>query len=226
EHWDEERLHAELDRIEDLVADHLHGSQSDFKNAVSRMRNFIETRRDVLGKELASWPIEFPAAPREPIHFKKIGTVTATFSTQWAERSPAEPLEAGSADLTLVLDGKHVALTRVGVSAAPGRLPSSRERRPPTIVFSAERESDGKVLTISASLSSADFKPSGKKGKSVSGLFMEGQLGFFSSGGIKTISGTARLDAAGMMPGDPVKGSVELVLMKMGSGLFGRNRRR
>ena len=222
EHWDEERLNRDLDLIADLVDGRLHEDQDGFRRGVSRMRNFIDNRREVLTDELQDWPFEFPEAPRKPTYFKEIGTVEVSFAANWREGSPEEPLEVGEADIELTLNGEPVVLSRVGVSSQASRWPSrGGQPRNANVVFTCERKSDGQNMTITASLPMDEFKPSGERPSAVQGMFREGRGGRRGRGGWggwKMISGTALLDEAATEPGASVRGSMQLKLVQMVRG--------
>ena len=222
EHWDEEALHADLDLVEELTEGRLHREQGRFGREVARMRGFVDERREVLTEELQGWPFEFPDAARKPTYFKEVGTVEGSFAANWREGSPDEPLEVGEADLELTLDGEPVALSRVGVSSQASRWSARGGRaRNATVVFTCERKSDGRSLTITATLPMDEFKPSGERPSVVEGMFREarssgrGRRGRSGFGGFKMISGTALLDEAAAEPGARVRGSMQLKLVEM-----------
>jgi len=69
EHWDEEKLLAETDRIETLLEPYLKESRSqrDFSRELEKTREFIRTRREEIDKETVGGMPEWTKPPSEPI---------------------------------------------------------------------------------------------------------------------------------------------------------------
>ncbi len=121
------------------------------------------------------------------------------------------------AELELVLHGQLVKFKQLGVSAEPGRRAPGEPRgtpRRPAIVFTGERESDGKKLTLAFVTSRDLFRPDSSTPVPVQGLLLQGS-GFFAIGGFRLLSGTATFDKAERKSGAPVEGRVKLKVLHM-----------
>ncbi len=217
--WNEDRLLAQVDRVEALVQDHLHKSQRDFPRALRKLRSFIKRRRRVLQRRLDQWPIEFKSGPRRPFYFKQAGSATASFSTAWNKDSPDEPLTNGEATMDLKLEGERVEFKQIGVSAELSKWPTpDGSPQPPTIVFTGTRKSGGLRLTLAFSIAPADFRPTNGKSVSVQGVVIEGRFGFLNPRAWKMMSGRVTFETAEMKPGAAVRGKVKLEIVKMAGG--------
>ena len=217
--WNEDRLLAEVDRVEALVKDHLHKSQRDLPRALRKIRSFIKGRRRVLQRRLDDWPIQFKSGPRRPFYFKQAGSATASFSTAWNKNSPDDPLTHGEATMDLQLDGERVEFKQIGVSAELSKWPTrDGSPQPPTIVFTGTRKSGGLRLTLAFSMAPADFRPTNGKSVSVQGVVIEGRLGFLNPRAWKMMSGRVTFERAEMKPGAAVRGKVKLHIVKMAGG--------
>lgn len=77
--WQEAELLAEINRIEQLLRDHLDLQQISAIVAVDDVRQFIRRRRKVLTQELGDeWPIAMDYGPRIPQHHVVVGACEAT----------------------------------------------------------------------------------------------------------------------------------------------------
>ena len=226
EHWDEDKLLAEIDRVQEMLEPHLHSSNRRFAMSVRKVRYFVETRREVLQKEIDKWPIELAEGPRRPAYFKKIGTATASFTTQWYDKTPKSPEEKGQIEMELVLDGEPVTFQQLGVFCEPNKHEPADDdgTRPPTIVFSGLLEPRGKRLTIAMGLSTEAFHPSDEETVDVEGILIEGSPGMFfakmlmGKGEMTWVKGQAKLGQAEMKQGATVQGEVDLTIAKLFGG--------
>lgn len=221
-HWNEEKLIAELDRMEARLKDDLHSSQRDFASKLNSVRRFIKGRRNVMEKELDRWPVKLTRGPRNPIYFKVLGEATATFSTQWYDEKPENPFAAGKIDLHFSLNGETVSFkeNEIGVYC---QLSQQRGRggRSPTVVIIGKRASDEKQLTLTVGLPAANFQPSGNKETIVQGAFIEGNQSrrtIFSRSNRQSLAGHAQFEQATMKSGAPVSGKLKLQILKMTGG--------
>ncbi|MCA9059948.1 MAG: CotH kinase family protein [Planctomycetaceae bacterium] len=125
--WDEQRMLAEVDRIEKLVTPHLHPSQSDAPQAMGAMRDFIRRRRSTAEQLLADWRPRIPPIPREPAHVIPRGTLQGTFAASFKTEMPSDTVTASTLKLSLG-DGKSEpadqALTDIQVTIEEFRFPS------------------------------------------------------------------------------------------------------
>ncbi|MAE64363.1 MAG: hypothetical protein CMJ18_08825 [Phycisphaeraceae bacterium] len=215
--FNEKKLLAELDRIEALLEDSLHESQDDFHKHLAKLRRFIKGRRDGLEGELADWPVKLKAQPRQPIYFKKIGTAAGSFSTTWREKAPSDPLTNGKTDLKLTVDGEVVAFKQIGVSAERSTWPRPGERgpKPPNLVFTGTRKSDGKIVVVAFGCPIRHFHPTEGKPTKAEGIMFVGRMGFLNFKAMRMLSGTIHFAAAGFKPDAPVSGTFKLTIVKM-----------
>lgn len=225
-HWNEEALLAEVDRVEELLTDEIHESNSEFTAAVDKVRAFIKGRRGVLDRELKRWPIELTVGPRQPAFAKEIGHGSASFATEWYPQSPGKPETRGTVEIDLTLDGESVAFRQIGVTAEPTRDMSFAFRggpKPPTVVLTGIRESDGKRLTLAMGLGIESFKPSDQPVGMI-GVLIEGSLlGFFAKmmlnpSDITLVDVKATFDEASMEAGAAVKGKLEMKIIQFAGG--------
>ena len=219
--WVEEKLLLTLDQVEAKLKDHLHATQKDFPRELAKARDFVKNRRAVLQKELDKWPIVLTHGPREPAYFKVIGQAKGTFDTKWGENSPAEPVSSGTAQLELVLDNETVKFKQLGVSAEPAKFPGPTDnagRKPPTVVFTGLRESDGQQFVLGVGMDSSDFRPTIGDPFVAQGLLIEGKFGILNPAGYKFLSGTAKFEAAGREVGAAVRGSLDLKIVRLAGG--------
>lgn len=111
-HWDEEKLLAEIDRVETLLKPHLGESQQEHASAIERVRKFVRSRRKELRDEIAAGMPLWAKVPEPPM------VIPATF----AEDSDSLWNAAKSGDIaaieTQLADGVEVdARHRSGATA-------------------------------------------------------------------------------------------------------------
>jgi spore coat protein CotH len=215
-HWDEEKLAAELDRVESMLKDDILEQNRRFERDVRRIRSFVKTRRKEILKEFADGPPELKTRERRPSYFAPIGKATISFSTKWYDKTPRKVMELGKIEIDLELDGQPVEFEQVGVYAEPSKIPVPGGKQPPAIVIVGKRKSDGKRLTLGTGTSIEQFRP-GKKPVPVGGLFFEG-FRFGANGEFQMIGGDVVLDAAEMKNGSPVSGKMKVNIVKMQGG--------
>lgn len=210
ESWDEEALIAEIDRIEDLVEDSVHGSQRDYARAMEEARNFIRSRRRIIEREFRSWPRRVSREPRTPFYSAKIGEATGTFTTRWLASEPSDPYGEGTAELQLTIDGEKVRFSRLGVYATYGKEEGFGRRRRPTIVFVGKRQSNKIKVTMSVGAETGEFKEPSGDPASAAGALIEG-IRFWE---MRIVGGSVTLDEAGMEAGDTVRGSLTVDIVQ------------
>lgn len=79
--WNEEKLLAEIDRIEQLVARDLGDRQANAPAEMERIRRFVRERRAAVEQTLADWPVPAPATYRQPMTTVAVGKLSGTFAT-------------------------------------------------------------------------------------------------------------------------------------------------
>ena len=211
EHWVEDKLLAECDRIEALIEPHLNREQYRFSKALNGTRDFIEARRRDLMKETGDSMPEWRKEPKAPPVIAAIGKIKAKFSATWMEDSPRERTNIGNVEISLTMDGREVALKDAGVHASwTGSFGRSSK---PSVRFAARRSSDDKQVSLDLSLDENSFKIG--DGIQSGGVFKEGRGFSFGPLGMQFVSGKTKLTAAGMNEGDKVEGEFEADIMKL-----------
>ncbi len=119
--WKEEELLKDVAFVEELVKDKLHERQRNVPRAMSRVRDFVSTRREKILKEFEDWPVDVAPEPRKPMYTVEVGSAVGKFVTKWQAEPADDPGGEGVADLRLILDGQVVELDRSGAAAHPAR---------------------------------------------------------------------------------------------------------
>lgn len=211
--WNAEQIDADLTRIETLVADHLHESQRDCPRALKGIRSFVRARPRVIKRGMRRWPIKLRDGPRRSYYTKDLGTAEATFSTKWGNGSDSK------VDFTLRLDGKSVELETVSAKAEWSAFPPpDGGPRPPTVVFTGKRKSDGMQLHFAIGFNRSDFRPTVGEPLPVMGVMVEGALGWLNPKAYRMLSGSMNLEVAGTEDGAPVRGRVKFGVAKIFGG--------
>jgi spore coat protein CotH len=237
--WKEEELVAEIDRIEALIADHLHARQRNTGRAMERARKFIRARRGEIEQELQAWPAEVPSEPRKPMYTVDVGHARGTFQATWRDEPADESAQAGAADIALRLDGADVTLADVTAIAQPMQRPRfgfggpggpfGAGEPPVTVVLSGTRAADGEPVTLTLSIDRASFAPTRGSSTAVRGMLSEddgrrgGGFGL-NPAGMRMIDGQIRLVEASTAPGQPVTGEFDVRIVEMHGGFFDRPR--
>jgi spore coat protein CotH len=121
--WNEDELVKSIDRVEALVTGHLHDRQSGAPRAMDATRHFIRSRRETITRDLANWPVKVDSQPRKPMYTVEVGTATGSFATKWQDDPVENPLDAGRAEIRLVLDGTTVTFKQLGGTAQLAQMP-------------------------------------------------------------------------------------------------------
>ena len=216
EHWVEDKLLAECDRIEALIKPHLNREQYRFTQSLDGTRDFIEARRGDLMKETGDSMPAWRKEPKAPPVIAAIGKIKAMFSATWMEDSPRERTNIGKVEISLTMDGREVALKDAGVHASwTGGFGRSSK---PSVRIVARRADNDKQVSFDLGMEEDAFR-AGDDIQS-SGVLKEGRSFSFGPLGMQFIGGKTRLSAAGMREGDKVEGEFEGEVMKLiGMGL-------
>ena len=109
--WNETDLHAEIDRMEALISPYVGAAErARFEAALTRVRNFVNARRAVIEAELNGTAPAWDQPLREPWCIDMIGSITATFDTEWGTIGAQDPFDLGSlATISLTLHEQSVA---------------------------------------------------------------------------------------------------------------------
>ncbi len=105
------------------MKDHLHERQSGAPGSMDSMRRFIRAHREAVTKELENWPVQVASQPRKPMYTVEVGTAKGSFATIWHDKPADNPLEAGSAEIEIKLDGHTVAFKQIGAAAQLAQMP-------------------------------------------------------------------------------------------------------
>ncbi len=216
EHWVENKLLAECDRIEALIKPHLNREQYRFTKSLDGTRDFIEARRGDLMKETGDSMPAWRKEPKAPPVIAAIGKIKARFSATWMEDSPRERTNIGKVEISLTMNGKEVALKDAGVHASwTGGFGRSSK---PSVRIVARRADNNKQVSFDFGMEEDAFQ-AGDDIQS-GGVLKEGRSFSFGPLGMQFIGGKTQLNAAGMREGDKVEGEFEGEVMKLiGMGL-------
>jgi len=250
--WKEEELIAEIDRVVKLVSSDLHKIQSDYGESFNQVKTFIRGRRAQMNGILASGWDNVPKTPRKPMYSVPVGHAEGTFSSVWKEENGGPVDGTGKVELTLVLDEKTIEFTSMTAVVGPlqfrgfgggfgrrggrgggpggrgrgGPSPEGGNDEPPpaSIALSGVRKSDGQSVTLSLIVARENLIAGLGTELDVTGTLQEGNAGggFGRPGGMRSISGKLKLDAAGVKSGDAVAGSVDLEIVETRGGMFSR----
>lgn len=210
EHWQEDKILAELERLEKMLRPHLLDENQSFDQTLEGYRKFIKGRRAAIMREFKSGPPELKSREVQPVYFKQVGTAEVSFKTSWFGRDPKKIPGTGEATVNLIVDGKAVELTEVGVFAKP----DDRNKANAAIVIVGQRVSNQKTIILATSMPRTKFAP-GDKPVPVGGILL--QPGFMKAWGSKMrlVSGTASLKQAQLELGKPVEGTLSLTITQM-----------
>ena len=212
--WIEDELVEKIDRVTQMTQGHRHEAQGDAKKATDRMKAFISLRRRRILAEIKEGPVKYTTPPPPPTYSRRVGEISGEFSTVWADKPDEDRLSTGTASLTLKIGDKYVKFTQVGAVAEPQPPSPFVPRRPgpppPTLTFTAKRESNGRSLSLWIGFFDAQFK--GSEGKlQVQGLMMDGRNIFT----MRFFAGTAILKKAERKEGAAVAGSISGSLFQL-----------
>jgi len=211
--WKEEQLYAVIDAAVERLRDHLHPTQRDFPGSTSKIRKFIRSRRRVIQRELARWPVKIDAAPRRPYYGAEIARATGSFRGMWS--GPKDPQKAV---LELKLRGEVVEFRELRVTIARSTWPTlDGQPGPPTITFAGRRASDSRRLTLAFSPDAEDFRPDSGPVR-VQGVFFEGRQGKPEDTAWNMVSGIAEFTEGTTEPGAACEGRVTLRIVGMRGG--------
>ena len=121
--WDEDALVAEVDRIEQMLADHVTVDPASFAAGLQRIRDYVTTQRQQVEADIARNP-EWPGERLELPCMHRVGTATGTLTSDFGMFPAANPFTAGTGTLELIVDGVAQEFSQIGVSAGPFGDPS------------------------------------------------------------------------------------------------------
>jgi len=113
--WNEEVIHAELDRMEALVRPLVTEEETEqFDFVLTMVRDFVDARRGELEPVLAGAPELWDRPLRDPWCIDAIGTVEASFSTTWGTLQDEDVFASGTGTMNVVADGVPFVTGQVG----------------------------------------------------------------------------------------------------------------
>jgi spore coat protein CotH len=205
--WDEDALLAEVDRMESLIEDIVADTDgmAAFDDQVAGMRDFIETRRDIVAGELGGTPPQWTAPASGPPCFEPLGSLDATFSTEWGTLG-GDPFNPGTSAITLVIDGQTIPMAPTGATVGFGENPGE------SVLMLVGVLGDGTALLAYFTMPTGQVGPGAQFDIDWSESF--GALFHLPGGGADAnllgyfAGGTLTLNQAGTAAGAPVSGSV------------------
>ena len=121
--WDEDRLHAEIDRVEALLEPHLSIPESAFARDLDLVRDFVDGQRSRLEADLAADPAwDYPL--QESFCLQIAGTVAGTFSGPFGPFPADNPFTTGSGTIDISLGEWDESLSTVGANVGHEEDPS------------------------------------------------------------------------------------------------------
>jgi hypothetical protein len=104
--WDEEALHAEIDRMQALLDPHIAlADKPQFEQGLDMVRDFVNARRGELEPLLEGAPEVWDRPLRDPWCIDEIGTVDVSFSTTWGTLEQEDPFATGTGTMNVVAHG-------------------------------------------------------------------------------------------------------------------------
>lgn len=222
--WKEEPMLAEIDRIQNLVSEHLHPAQQGNAEAVETTRQFIKARRAELLEELHNGPIHIEKQPAKPFYMREAGTAKGEFSTTWSSADQKEATPSDKVTLDLTLNGEKIlfeAVTAISRPSPPNPFAPPQGPPPPQVVLRGQRGGDKMPLVLTLTIPNDQFVP-GEKPRdevTVQGMLTEGD-GFGFGPGMRSFLGRMQLKTASQESGKPVTGTVQGAIYEM-RGNFG-----
>lgn len=226
--WNEDEMLAEVDRIGELVKEHLHEDQAGYDARVESFKAFIKSRREEVLAEIEDGPVTVANRPSKGMYYKEVGELAGRFETQWRVDDSTEMV--GGAAMTAIIDGKAVEFATQTSVAEPSRFRGFGGRGgrgapsgppPPTIALQMQpKGEDAKPLRLVLTVRPDRFAPSDKSIE-LQGFLSEGR-GF--GPGMRTFVGKLTLSAAEQKAGSKVSGAIKGKLYQMRGGFGGRRR--
>ena len=207
-HWNEEKLIAEVDRLEELLKPHvLPDNEKQFKRSLIGYRSFIKGRRKDIVGEFKSGPPKLLATSKPPIYFAAIGEIEATFKATYYDKAPRNPQDVGEVNLDLKVNGKELVLKDIGVYAQE----DDRDPNNATILITGTSTKTGKKIIIAAGVPKTSFQPSKVPVTTGGAMIQPGMLGMIGMK-MKMMFGNVQLDEASLKAGDKVEGKILMTI--------------
>lgn len=229
EHWNEEELDAEIDRLVNLLEPQLHARQKfAMKPSVETLRNFVKGRRSTVERALSK-KLNIPNKARRPMYASERGKATGKFNVQWkVKHKKGDPVNVS--DLEIVVDDQPLKLKDVYATADEmarpqfGFGPNMGEWVPPAMITISGLRTDNKrriSLTLMFDKSSLAATPGEFD---VTGSYSDGEggggFGPFGGFGQVSVRGKIKLASGGTDEGDAIEGEMDLRLMQIKGGFL------
>ncbi len=115
--WDEDALHAEINRMEALIEDHVVVEETtQFRDNLELVRDFVDTRRATIEAALDPEP-SWSGPLRDPWCIENLGNASGTFNTTFGTLESNDPLNEGTATLSATLNGQPFNTMQTGATA-------------------------------------------------------------------------------------------------------------
>jgi hypothetical protein len=223
-HFVESDLRAEVTRIDRLVRPLLHPIQaSQYSNGLADVRRFIDTRKTVLTRVLASPPASPATGERPSPCMYPVGRFDSVFRTTWGTLAAQNPFGLGTATFDLSLDAGVI--TYVGAASTAG-LDTSGKDGPRVGVNVAAASADGGFAVMGLRLIPQLYPPLPDAGPVPLDLVLRtGVVLEYTGGVIKPVGvlgrGTIEFTGAGTVDGGVVSGhlSAQVLTWPFGAGM-------
>ena len=119
--WNEERILAEIDRMESLLSSET--VMSERTSYIDEIRYFVEERRSYMN--VAPMPEHGPNIP--PYCIQEVGSIEASFETQWGTLEDENPTTVGSVDIEMIWDDTLIEFDQIGSIVGPSDAGPDRD---------------------------------------------------------------------------------------------------
>ena len=213
-HWNEEKLIAEIDRLEKLLEQDVMEDNDGFQASLKKYRRFVKFRRESLETEFKEGAPKIKVAEQRPMYMKEIGTAEATFSTKWYEDDPGFGGDGEELELSLVINGKKVEFKETYVYAKT----DDRDKNNSTIIIVGKSKTNGKQTIIAAGLPTSEFLSKTPGPKNGGGAIIQAGMFGMISPKFKMMFGEIEFEKASTKKGEPVKGKFKMSIGEFKGG--------
>jgi len=209
EHFNEEKLIAEVDRLEAMLQDHLADENRDsFERSLKSFRRFIKKRRKGILREFRNGNPALKRKDQKPAYLTEIGIAEATFSTTWRDIDPGKAVEGESVSVSLTVNDKKIELVDARVHAKTDEM----DRDNAAIIINGTSKATGREIIIGASLAKPDFLMPSTEPKSAGGVLIQpGSFGIYNAK-FKMMFGTLTFEKTSTNKGEPVVGKLKMTV--------------
>ncbi len=208
-HWNEEKLVAEIDRLEAMLQDHvLDEHQKSFARSLRSFRRFIKRRRKAIMGEFRKGSPKLKRETQKPVYLAEMGTAEAKFSTTWRNSDPGKAVKGETVSVSLTVNGRKIELADMRVYAKTDDM----NRDNAAVIIHGTNKATGKEIVLGTSLAKSDFLAPSPEPKNAGGVMLEpGSLGMFNAE-FKMMFGSIVLEKASTGKGEPVVGKFKMTV--------------